>query len=82
MSVAEQLEKYVLSELADPGVKSLSHDDDLLTKGIIDSLGIIQLTSFVEERFGISVGPDEIVPENFRNISSLAQFIERKVGEK
>ena len=81
MNIAQELERYILAELAEPGLQSLDPEDDLLSKNIIDSLGIIQIMSFIEEKFAIAIGPDEVVPENFRSVSSLAQFIEGKLAE-
>ncbi|MGE5307760.1 MAG: acyl carrier protein [Deltaproteobacteria bacterium] len=79
MDVMEELEKYLLNEVAvETALESLAPDDDLLMQGIIDSMGIVQLTEFMEKRFGIRVMDDEMVPENFQNLRALADFVERK----
>lgn len=79
MDIAGELERFVLAELADPDRKSLGREDDLVSEGIIDSLGILKLTTFIEEKFRFSISPDEIVPENFRDITSLTRFVEARV---
>jgi acyl carrier protein len=79
MKIAEELEHFVLAELADPGRQRIGHEDDLLSQAIIDSMGLLLLTSHVEEKYGIAIDPEEIVPENFRNITALARFIEGKL---
>jgi acyl carrier protein len=56
----------------------LTLDDSFSERGIVDSTGILELVAFVEESFGISVGDEEIVPENFDSIARLSQFIDRK----
>ena len=51
--------------------------------GIIDSLGILQLTAFMEENFGIRIGPGRrFCWENFRDIGSLSSFVEQKQGRR
>jgi acyl carrier protein len=57
---------------------SLSPDDSFSERGIVDSTGILELVAFVEESFGLSIGDEEIVPENFDSIARLTQFIDRK----
>jgi len=56
----------------------LQDSDLLLEKGVIDSLGILDLVTFLEKEFSISVLDDELGPEHFRSIESLASFVEYK----
>ena len=60
------------------GGGSLGDADSLLEKGIIDSTGILELVTFVEETYGIQVEDDELIPENLDSIENLAAFIRRK----
>ena len=79
MNIQERIKSYLLSEVAaDLGKETLSVDEDLLEQGIIDSMGIMSLISFMEENFDISVEDREIVPENFQTIASIEQFITQK----
>lgn len=59
---------------------TFSDNDSFLKNGIIDSTGVVELISFVEQRYGITVEDDEVVPDNLDSISTLCQFIERKTG--
>jgi acyl carrier protein len=79
MDIAQELEQFILTELADPGQGHVGRQDDLLSQGIIDSLGLLKLTTYLEEKYSIAIGPDEIVPENFRNIAALSRFVEHKL---
>ncbi len=79
MNVTEELEKFILTELAfDRDIKSIASDEDLLMQGVIDSLGIMRLASFMEEKFGIKVTDEDLVPENFQNINSIKKYIASK----
>jgi acyl carrier protein len=56
----------------------LSDDDSLLGNGIIDSMGVIELITYVQEEFGVQVGEEEITEENFGTLSAIARFVEGK----
>jgi acyl carrier protein len=62
--------------------KGFPYGDDasFLEEGIIDSLGIIELVSFVEKKFGISVADHELLPTNFDSVSKLSSFISGKLA--
>lgn len=56
----------------------LSDDDSLLDTGVIDSTGVLELVSFLEEAFSVKVDDDELVPENLDSIASAAAFVSKK----
>jgi acyl carrier protein len=60
--------------------RSIGDNDSVLEKGIIDSTGILELVSFVEETFGLQVKDDELIPDNFDSVGRLARYINRKKG--
>jgi acyl carrier protein len=81
VSVAEDVEKFIVEEIAlGTGVESIDHDEDLLAREVIDSLGITELVSFLEARYGIEVGDDDLLPENFRSVDSVVAFVASKGG--
>jgi acyl carrier protein len=50
----------------------------LLESGIVDSLGMLDLVSFLEKSFSIQIADEELTPENFATIASLTDFVKRK----
>lgn len=81
MSVAAEVEKFIVEEIAlGTGVESVGHDEDLLAQDVIDSLGIVELVAFLESRFGIKVGDDDLLPENFSSVNRVVAFVESKGG--
>ena len=62
-----------------PDVK-VEDDADLLTLGVIDSLGFVELVEEVQTRFGIEVADHEITEENFGSIAGIARFLDRKAA--
>ena len=83
MDLMNQLEKYILTELYDDESKnSISKDDDLISQGIIDSLGIMKLTDHLQKTYGITVLDDDIIPENFQTLDNLNKFVQMKLENK
>ncbi|OJX39527.1 MAG: hypothetical protein BGO78_13535 [Chloroflexi bacterium 44-23] len=78
MDRTKELTNFVESELAKGRKSNIKPDDDLLSEGIIDSLGILQLVSFIEEKFNIQVDDEDVVLENFQSIASLNNFLSAK----
>lgn len=53
----------------------------LLEEGIVDSMNVLELVTFVEEEFGFQVPQEDVVPDNFDSISNLSTYIQRKRAE-
>jgi acyl carrier protein len=73
------LKEYILTEhLYMEKNRSLSNDESLLSRGVIDSIGLLQMVAFVEEQFKIKITPDDLVPENFETVNALKALIQSK----
>jgi acyl carrier protein len=58
----------------------LNDSDSFMQHGIVDSTGILELATFVESEYSITVEDNEMVPDNLDSIDNLAGFIGRKLG--
>lgn len=58
----------------------LDDDDDIFELGIVNSLFALQLVLFVEQRFAIQIGSDDLERDNFKSVSAIAQLVERHAG--
>lgn len=56
----------------------LGDGDHLLEKGIVDSLGFVEIVEEVEARFGVRVQDVDITEDNFGSIESIARYVESK----
>lgn len=70
------LMRYIKDELLRGRMNDLQADDDLLGSGVINSLGILQLVSFVEDRMGIEIPDEDVVYENFHSVAALADYLD------
>ena len=79
MSVSADIEQFILSELTQGrGITEIDPAENLLSKGIVDSHGLMELVGFLEERYGISVKDEDLTPENFESVARIEEFVARK----
>jgi acyl carrier protein len=55
-------------------------DASFMETGLIDSTGILELVTFIEGKYEISVGDDQLVPENLDSVANIAAFVARTRG--
>jgi acyl carrier protein len=74
-----ELHGFIVEELVtDDAAASIGAEDDLIKSGIVDSLGVMQLVDYCESQYGIRIGEVDLVPDNFRTVRQLADFVDRK----
>ena len=79
MDIKINLKKFIVTEMMFEKDTTLLNDDQhLLETGIIDSMDILVLVSFMEKQFGIKLYDEDLVPDNFQTINNLKDLIERK----
>lgn len=81
MEIEETVRRFIISELM-LGERDEHLEDtfSLIENGVLDSLGIMRLIQFIEEKFSFSIEDEDILPENFENIESISQFIKRSIS--
>ena len=52
----------------------------LLESGLIDSMGVLELVTFLESEFPITIADDEMLPTNLDTIGAIVAFIQRKTA--
>jgi len=74
------LKSFVVEELAMG--KPVTETANLLAEGIIDSIRLLRLVSFIEETYGITVPDEDMTVDNFRTLETIATFIARQSASK
>ena len=75
----DKIRAFILENFLFGNDQGLNDDISFLDEGIIDSTGILELVSFLEEEFSISVEDEEILPENLDSIKNVVVYLERKM---
>jgi acyl carrier protein len=63
---------YMYSDL------QLGDDDRLLEKGVIDSMSIVEMISFIEQEFGVTAMEEDISDANFGSLAGIANFVSER----
>jgi len=66
--------------LYDGNIEEIGDRDSLVSLAVFDSMGVVDMLTFVEQRFGIQVDSTEVNPDNFDNIAAICALVERKLG--
>jgi len=81
MNVKVKIRNFIIENfLFEQNHDELRNDASFLDEGIIDSTGMLELVSFIEETYGIHVEDEELVPENLDSVNNVVSFIEKKNG--
>src|SRR5438309_1889411 len=80
MNIEQKIKGFILNNLYFAESSALSDDVSFLAEGIIDSMGALELVTFVETEFGIKVEMSEVVVRNFDSIRQLTNFVRRKLA--
>jgi acyl carrier protein len=76
--IKDQVRGFITKIATRKGVTSVADDDSLITTGVLDSMGIFRLVSFLEETFSVAIDDEEITGENFSSINAIQEFVAAK----
>ena len=54
-------------------------EGNLVEEGVVDSLGIMVLISYVEKEFGAEIKPEDVVVENFETVAAIARLVSQRI---
>ena len=78
--IANKVANFIEESFVYDDTTTVNPDDSLLDSGLIDSTGVLELVTFLEETFGITVEDEELVPTNLDSINRIATFVSGKTG--
>lgn len=85
-TTAADVQQFILGRIHDPlHAKGLAAGDvpssfDLLLEGVIDSFGIVELISALEERYALEFDLDELAPDDLTRIGPLSSYVAQKLN--
>ena len=78
MRTQDTIKDYIVTEFLPGAVATdLTSDYDLLTNGVIDSLGLLKLIAWVETEFDVTVDEAALDPDNFRSVDAIDALVNR-----
>ena len=81
MNASRRIRRFIEEKILLDGNGASLDDQTPLLRGLIDSLGLMQLVVFLEEEFGITIDDTEVVPDHFRTVAAIGRLVELKGAE-
>ena len=81
MDVLETIKAYVVENFLFGDDSRIGPETGFLENGILDSTGVLELVGFLEEKFGIRVEDDELVPDNMNSLEKITLYISKKTSK-
>ena len=76
--ITNQLREFITENFLFGQEVALTDDESFLDQGIIDSTGVLELVTFIEDKHQIAVDDSELIPDNLDSIQKLLRFIQSK----
>ena len=78
--IRQELRRFVVTNfLLGEDDAALDDDASFIEQGIVDSTGVLELVSFLEQRYAVKLDDEDLVPDNLDSIHNLLAFLERKL---
>lgn len=72
------LKEFIIENFLFGDGENFQEETPFIESGLIDSTGILELITFIEEKFDLTIADDELTPDNFTNLKTLSTFLEIK----
>jgi acyl carrier protein len=80
--IKDKVREFIIDAAQRKGLTVANDDESMTENGVIDSLVIFRLVSFLEDNFGIRIADEEIVNENFRSVNAIESFVSERLAKK
>ncbi|MES0488480.1 MAG: acyl carrier protein [Leptospirales bacterium] len=80
MSNADQIIKYITDEILEDEDQVIDEQTSLFDGGVLDSLNLVTLISFLEDTHKIKIKSSEVTLENLNTVSNMINFIDKKLA--
>jgi len=80
LDYSKDINSFIIENFLFGDDNNLKNDASLLENGIIDSTGVLELISFLEETYEITIEDDEMLPENLDSIDNINAFLKKKIS--
>lgn len=82
MALRDELSTFIAERLLQDRAAVIDPNESLLDRGAIDSVGLLNLITFLETHTGIRISENEMVPENFESVVAIEEFVARMRGAR
>ena len=80
MEIINTVRNFIIENFLFEEDENLKAETSFLENGILDSTGILELITFLEEKYEIKVEDAELIPQNLDSIANVAEYVQKKQG--
>jgi acyl carrier protein len=80
MSYQESVREFIVENFLFGDEEGLENESSFFETGVVDSTGILEIVSFIEEEFEVKVEDEDLIPENFSSVVTIDQYLHRKLN--
>jgi acyl carrier protein len=73
-----KIKNFIVENFLFGNAEGLSDDTSFLEEGILDSTGVLELVTFLEEEFSVKVEDEELTPDNLDSINKISAYLRKK----
>lgn len=81
-SAIAKVKEYIIENYLFGDDSSLKNNSQFMEERIVDSTGILELVTFLEEEFSIIVEDDELIPENLNSLNNIDIYLVKKCANQ
>jgi acyl carrier protein len=79
--IEREVRSFLIDHFLSGRAERLREDGSLLGN-VVDSMGVLELVTYLQDRFGITVEDEDVVPGNLDTVNNLVAFVARKLESK
>jgi len=80
-AIRTQVHEFIRKNFLFDDATHVGDDQSLLGSGVVDSTGILELISFLEETCKVKFADSELVADNFDSVNRISAFVMKKQAQ-
>lgn len=76
--IRTQIKAFIVNNFMFGKDNGLKDDTSFLEEGLMDSTAVLELVTFIEENFGITIDDDDMMPENLDSVNNVIGYLKKK----
>ena len=80
MDIGQRVRQFIGENFYLSDASAITDDASLITSGIVDSTGMLEVIAFLESEYGIAIADTEMTPANLETIERIAAFVSKKLS--
>jgi len=79
MAVIEAVRRFLVEQEYIKRDELIDESESMLERGMIDSVGVLNLVTFLEDRYKIEIEDDDLMPENFDSLAAINNYVRNQI---